>query len=136
MHRSMSLSRRAFVAGDAAAAGVAGLRPAWARSLSNGIAAKGFGTLEGPVIDLTIADTQLSVDGRSGHAVAINGSVPAPLLRLKEGQDVRLRVTNHLDEDTSIHWHGLIVPFQMDGVPGVSFPGVRPSAGPHSRQRE
>ncbi len=126
MHRSMSLSRRAFVAGGAAAAGVAGLRPAWARSVSNGIAAKGFGTLEGPLIDLTIADTELSVDGRTGHAVAINGSIPAPLLRLKEGQDVRLRVTNHLDEDTSIHWHGLIVPFQMDGVPGVSFPGIRP----------
>ncbi|HWK65705.1 MAG TPA: copper resistance system multicopper oxidase [Rhizobiaceae bacterium] len=126
MHRSMSLSRRAFVAGGAAAAGVAGLRPAWARSASNGIAAKGFGTLEGPLIDLTIADTELGVDGRTGYAVAINGSIPAPLLRLKEGQDVRLRVTNHLDEDTSIHWHGLIVPFQMDGVPGVSFPGIRP----------
>jgi CopA family copper-resistance protein len=58
--------------------------------------------------------------------VSINGSIPAPLIRLKEGQNVRLRVTNHLAEDTSIHWHGLIVPFQMDGVPGVSFPGIKP----------
>ena len=59
---------------------------------------------------------------RAGHAVTINGTVPGPLLRLKEGQHVRIAVTNTLDEDTSIHWHGLLVPFQMDGVPGVSFP--------------
>ncbi len=58
--------------------------------------------------------------------MTINGTVPGPLIRLKEGQHVRLSVTNTLDEDTSIHWHGLLVPFQMDGVPGVSFPGVKP----------
>src|SRR3546814_6854282 len=51
---------------------------------------------------------------------------PAPLLRLREGRNVRLAVTNTLDEDTSIHWHGVLLPFQMDGVPGVSFPGIRP----------
>ena len=56
----------------------------------------------------------------------INGTLPAPLIRLREGQNVRLSVTNRLKEDTSIHWHGLIVPFQMDGVPGVSFPGIQP----------
>ena len=52
--------------------------------------------------------------------------LPAPVLRLREGQNVRLAVTNQLDEDTSIHWHGILLPFQMDGVPGVSFPGIRP----------
>jgi FtsP/CotA-like multicopper oxidase with cupredoxin domain len=66
------------------------------------------------------------VDGRAGHAVTIHGTIPAPLIRLREGQNVRLVVENHLNEDTSIHWHGLIVPFQMDGVPGVSFPGIKP----------
>ncbi|GIK96310.1 MAG: hypothetical protein BroJett029_05190 [Alphaproteobacteria bacterium] len=67
-----------------------------------------------------------TVDGRTGEAVTINGTVPAPLIRLREGQNVRIAVTNTLDEDTSIHWHGVLVPFQFDGVPGVSFPGIRP----------
>jgi CopA family copper-resistance protein len=56
----------------------------------------------------------------------VNGSLPAPLIRLREGQTARLSVTNTLDEDTSIHWHGVLLPFHMDGVPGVSFPGIRP----------
>src|SRR3546814_16719654 len=68
----------------------------------------------------------LTADGETTHAIGINGTVPAPLLRLKEGQNVRLSVTNQLDEDSSIHWHGLLVPFPMDGVPGASFPGIRP----------
>ena len=59
-------------------------------------------------------------------AWAYNGTVPGPLLRLKEGERVRISVTNSLEEETSIHWHGLLVPFQMDGVPGVSFPGIPP----------
>jgi CopA family copper-resistance protein len=101
------------------------VRPAWARTVSHGIAGKGFGTLMGSDIALTIADTAFNVNGRAGHAIAINGTISAPLIRLREGEQVRLAVTNHLDEDTSIHWHGLIVPFEMDGVPGVSFPGIR-----------
>jgi CopA family copper-resistance protein len=56
----------------------------------------------------------------------VNGTAPAPLIRLTEGQQVRIAVTNRLREDTSIHWHGLLLPFQMDGVPGISFPGIRP----------
>ena len=126
MTGSISMNRRAFVAGGTALLGVAGARPAWARNVSTGLAAKDFGTLTGNAIDLTIAETAFHVDGRHGHAIAINGTIPAPLLRLREGENVRLSVTNHLDEDTSIHWHGLIVPFQMDGVPGVSFPGIKP----------
>ena len=99
--------------------------PAWAQTASHGLASKGFGTLTGPLVDLTVSEHQFTVDGRNGHAIAINGTIPAPLIRLKEGQNVRLRVNNHLDEDTSIHWHGLIVPFHMDGVPGISFPGIK-----------
>jgi CopA family copper-resistance protein len=83
-------------------------------------------TLSGEDIRLTIGHSSFAVGGRIGHAVTINGTLPAPLIRLREGQNVRIAVTNTLDEDTSIHWHGLILPFQMDGVPGVSFPGIRP----------
>lgn|GEM_PF-3734269 len=53
--------------------------------------------------------------------MTVNGLLPAPLLRLREGQNARFSVTNTLDEDTSIHWHGVLLPFQMDGVPGISF---------------
>jgi CopA family copper-resistance protein len=120
------MNRRAFIVGGATAASMAGLYPAWASSLSHGLAGKGSDTLAGNDIALTIAQTDFSVDGRIAHAVTMNGTIPAPLLRFREGDKVRLSVTNHLEEDTSIHWHGLIVPFEMDGVPGISFPGIRP----------
>ncbi|TAJ69850.1 MAG: copper resistance system multicopper oxidase [Phenylobacterium sp.] len=100
------------------------LFPGWARSATPGLST--LPTLSGEDIKLTVGHSALKVDGRAGHAVTVNGTVPAPLIRLKEGQTVRLSVTNTLDEDTSIHWHGLLVPFAMDGVPGVSFPGIPP----------
>jgi CopA family copper-resistance protein len=121
----ITLHRRAFLGGGAALAAAAGLQPSWAHSASQGVVAKGLGTLSGEDIRLVVAKTNFMVDGRTSHAVAINGTIPAPLLRLKEGQNVRITVDNQLDEDTSIHWHGFIVPFQMDGVPGISFPGIR-----------
>ena len=77
-------------------------------------------------IDLRIAETSFGIGRQRGTATTINGSIPGPLLRLQEGEDVVLRVTNGLQEDTSIHWHGLLVPFDMDGVPGISFPGIKP----------
>jgi CopA family copper-resistance protein len=80
------------------------------------------------VVDLSIADFRFVLDGRIGSAIALNGSVPGPLLRLREGETAVLRVTNHLKESTSIHWHGLLVPAEMDGVPGVSFAGIAPGA--------
>ena len=121
----LTLNRRTFLWGGAAAAGMTGLFPAWAKSVSHGVAAKGFGTLAGNDIGITIANTSFAVDGRPGHAITMNGTIPGPLLRLKEGQNVRITVRNELNEDTSIHWHGVLVPFQMDGVPGVSFPGIK-----------
>lgn len=105
--------------------GLQGLLPAWAQTGSPGLKAD-LPTLNGPNIDLTVGHSPFTVGGRTGHAVTINGVLPAPLLRLREGQNVRLSVTNGLDEDTSIHWHGLLLPFQMDGVPGISFPGIKP----------
>ena len=86
----------------------------------------GFDEVRGPVIDLSIGSGHRIVEGRRGPGVAVNGSVPGPLIRLTEGQNVRLNVTNNLDVDSSIHWHGLLLPFQYDGVPGISFPGIKP----------
>ena len=121
----LATNRRGFLAGGAAAAGMAGLYPAWASSVSHGVAAKGFGTLTGNDIAITVANTTFPVDGRVGHAITMNGTIPGPLIRLKEGEKVRISVRNELDEDTSIHWHGVLLPFRMDGVPGISFPGIK-----------
>ena len=99
--------------------------PAWAQPVSSGITAP-LPTVSGNDITLRIARQTMRIDGKVSRAIGINGTVPAPLVRLKEGQNARLTVVNDLDEDSSIHWHGLILPFQMDGVPGVSFPGIKP----------
>lgn len=122
--RATSFHRRDLLQGLAVLGGGA-LLPGWARSQTPGLA-RAAG-LSGEEISLNISHVPLKIDGRAAHAVGINGSVPGPLIRLTEGQKVRIAVTNALpDEDTSIHWHGLLVPFQMDGVPGLSFPGIRP----------
>ena len=101
------------------------LFPAWAESGTAGLN-PGIGTVSGADIALSIGHAPFRVGGRSGHAVTVNGTLPGPIIRLKEGQRVRLAVTNTLNEDSSIHWHGILLPFQMDGVPGVSFPGIKP----------
>lgn len=80
----------------------------------------------GGAVDLVVDRTPFGWAGRSATAVSINGTVPGPILRFREGEAAILRVTNRLQEDTSIHWHGLLIPSGMDGVPGVSFPGIRP----------
>ena len=118
-----SLLRGAAILGGGAA--ISSLLPTWALSAAPGLVST-LPTLSGEEIKLTIGHTPIIIDGKSQHAVTINGTVPGPLLRLKEGQRVRIAVTNTLDEDTSIHWHGLLVPSPMDGVPGVSFPGIPP----------
>jgi len=120
--------RRSLLRGAAGGMGLLaaqGLVPAWARSGTAGLRAD-LPTLHGPDVALSVGRSPFTVGGRTGHAVTVNGTLPAPLIRLREGQNVRLSVTNHLDEDTSIHWHGLLLPFQMDGVPGISFPGIKP----------
>lgn len=93
-----------------------------------GVASALFGalpTLAG-TYDLTIGSTTINVSGSDRSALTINGTVPGPTLRFNEGEDLVINVTNTLDEDTSIHWHGLIVPFREDGVPGISFAGIKP----------
>ncbi|PZO76267.1 MAG: copper-binding protein [Sphingomonas hengshuiensis] len=125
-----SIDRRGLLRGSMALGGTAALSawyPAWAQPVSAGIV-RPLPTVSGDDITLRIAHHMMTIDGRESHAIGINGTVPAPLIRLREGQTVRLHVENALDEDSSIHWHGLIVPFHMDGVPGVSFPGIRPGS--------
>ncbi|RME62822.1 MAG: copper resistance system multicopper oxidase [Alphaproteobacteria bacterium] len=122
------VNRRRFLSTAAAAGGLlaaGAMLPAWARS-ARAQAQAGLGVLSGKTFDLVIDHAPLTIDGRKGKAVAINGTVPAPLLRWREGDRITLRVANRLAEDTSIHWHGILLPFQMDGVPGVTFPGIRP----------
>lgn len=120
----MRLHRRGLLTLGAATLG-SSLWPAWAQTNNRGTVSP-LATLSGPDIALTVDHTAWSIGGRKGHAVTVNGTIPGPLLRLRQGQTVRLAVTNRLEEETSIHWHGLLVPFQMDGVPGVSFPGIKP----------
>ena len=123
-----TLDRRSFLRGAGFAGGTAALAawlPAWAQPVSEGLTVP-IPTVSGTDITLKIARQTMTIDGRRSAAIGINGTVPAPLIRLREGQTVRLNVINDLDEDSSIHWHGLILPPQHDGVPGVSFPGIKP----------
>ncbi len=120
-----TLSRRTFVTGLAASGLLGGLglwrSPAWAAA--EGAASS---TLSGTQFDLLIGETPVNLTGRPRLAQTINGGLPGPLLRWKEGDTVTLRVRNRLAEHASIHWHGLILPANMDGVPGLSFDGIAP----------
>ena len=125
---AFALNRRNFVAAAAAGGGtvaLASLFPAWAQPVSSGINAP-LPVVSGNDITLRIARQTMRIDGKVSRAIGINGTVPGPLVRLKQGQTARLNVVNDLDVESSIHWHGLLLPFQMDGVPGVSFPGIKP----------
>ncbi|AKH68815.1 copper-resistance protein, CopA family [Spongiibacter sp. IMCC21906] len=119
-----SKSRRRFITQAGATGAILGLNslvPAFA----GGTLGLSPEQATGP-IDLNITRQPLDIGGRMGDTVTISGSIPGPLVRLKEGQDAVIRVTNQLDEDTSIHWHGLLLPYEMDGVPGVSYAGIKP----------
>ena len=118
-------SRRTFVKGLAAGGILGGLglwrTPVWAVT-SPGLPS----VLTGNEFDLFIGETPVNITGSPRTAMTINGSLPGPLLRWREGETVTLRVKNRLDQDTSIHWHGIILPANMDGVPGLSFHGIAP----------
>ena len=114
-------TRRSFVQGAAAVAALGALS-----SPARVLAAARQSELAGTHFDLEIAELPVNYTGRPSSATAVNGQVPGPLLRVKEGDTVTLRVTNRLSEMTSIHWHGLVLPPEMDGVPGISFPGIAP----------
>ncbi|MGE3993829.1 multicopper oxidase domain-containing protein, partial [Pseudorhodoplanes sp.] len=75
---------------------------------------------------MTVADAMFTTGTRRGPGVTVNGTIPGPLLRLKEGQNLVVDLVNDSSMGTSIHWHGLLVPFLMDGVPGVTMAAVEP----------
>ncbi|EHK69075.1 twin-arginine translocation pathway signal:copper-resistance protein CopA [Pseudomonas psychrotolerans L19] len=118
-------SRRTFVKGLAAAGMLGGLglwrSPSWAAAGSTALS-----TLTGTEFDLSIGEMPVNITGKRRTAMVINGGLPGPLLRWREGDTVTLRVRNRLDAATSIHWHGIILPPNMDGVPGLSFAGIEP----------
>jgi len=123
---ALCLPRRRFVQGLAIGGSLAGLgllRPSTTWALTN----PGQPTvLSGTDFALEIAEIPVNFTGAARMATTINGGVPGPILRWKEGTTVSLRVANKLRTPTSIHWHGIVVPFQMDGVPGISFDGIPP----------
>ena len=117
-----TVSRRRFVQGMVGGA----LLLASLRNVSSGAQDRRPSVLTGPDFDLTIDETPVNYTGRPRVATAVNAQVPAPVLRMRQGDLVTIRVTNRLAARTSIHWHGFILPADMDGVPGVSFPGIAP----------
>jgi len=120
------VSRRTFVKGLAVGGAAASLGLWRTPALAQGNPPVAWTALSGTAFDLRIGETPMNFTGTPRVAFTVNGSVPAPTLRWKEGDTVTLRVANTLDEDASIHWHGILLPANMDGVPGLSFHGIRP----------
>ena len=125
---TMSVSRRRFVKGLAAGGVLLGVSAPLRHVLAQDVIASGTAApvLKGTQFDLVVAESPVNFTGKPAIATTINGTLPAPTLRWKEGETVTIRVTNRLAVSTSIHWHGIILPFQMDGVPGISFNGIAP----------
>ena len=124
--RAIDAQRRTLLAGlgGAGVASALGLAsgPIWGADAS----ASSPQELRGTDFELVIAETPVNITGQNRIATAVNGQVPAPTLYWREGDTVTLRVTNRLKVPTSIHWHGILVPADMDGVPGLSFKGIAP----------
>ncbi|MCP5399961.1 MAG: copper resistance system multicopper oxidase [Sphingobium sp.] len=125
-----AIDRRKFLTRSAGAASLLGLGhalPAWARGSHGGtMVRKGSDVLSGEHLTMTVADSSFATASRHGPAVTVNGTLPGPLLRLREGQNLVVDLENNSSMGTSIHWHGLLVPFLMDGVPGVTMAAVEP----------
>jgi CopA family copper-resistance protein len=120
-HPASTLARRRFVQGVAVTSAFAALQPG-----RGALAAGPQQVLSGTDIQLELSQIPINITGRAMTATAINGQVPGPILRLREGDTVTLSVTNRLPFTSSIHWHGLRVPSPMDGVPGFSYGGIAP----------
>jgi len=123
---SKTVSRRHFVLGASSVLALSALpfsRKTWASPLA---APNSPTILSGNQFDLQIGYQKVNFTGTERIATTVNGIFPGPILRWKEGERVTLRVTNNLKEDSSIHWHGLILPSTMDGSPGFDFAGIKP----------
>jgi CopA family copper-resistance protein len=126
----VQITRRRFVQGLAAGAVVAVLSP-WRPCEATAAPRRGpYGipSLSGTEFDLAIEPTWVNITGTPCMAMLINGMLPGPVLRWREGQTVTMRVTNRLNTSTSLHWHGVLVPNDMDGVPGITYAGIAPGA--------
>ena len=117
------IARRRFVQGLAAGGALAALG-GWRAALAQ--PARQAAELRGTEFHLEIGETPVNFTGATRVGTTVNGQIPAPLLRWREGDTVTLHVTNRLREQSSIHWHGILLPTDMDGVPGLSFPGIDP----------
>ena len=119
------ISRRTFVKGIVASSLLAsGAVPLLANSDIQKV--QRTKTLEGTEFFLTIDKTIVNFTGQKAIATTVNGMLPAPTLKWREGDEITLHVKNNLTVDSSIHWHGIILPFEMDGVPGLTFDGIKP----------
>ncbi|MAT66287.1 MAG: copper resistance protein CopA [Gammaproteobacteria bacterium] len=122
-------TRRRLLQALAASGLITGLSPVLPNYAASAAVNRGnvpAGKARDVTMDIAIRRETIDIAGDRASATTINHSIPGPLIELWEGRQAVLRVTNHLDEDSSIHWHGILLPFEMDGVPGVTFPGIRP----------
>ncbi len=123
---TLPISRRRFVQGLAAGGAVAALGWGGWQAFGETGQRQAPTTLTGKDFELTIDSLPVNFNGRHSVATAVNDSVPGPILKWREGDTVTVAVTNHLKVPTSIHWHAIRLPADMDGVPGLSFPGIAP----------
>jgi FtsP/CotA-like multicopper oxidase with cupredoxin domain len=133
--RSMSATRGAALVAGCTPPGIASRPMIFTADAAGDAAGSGADALRSPTgprsrYDIVVDRTPVTVGRVTRRALTFDGIVPGPLVHLREGDDVTLNVTNRLRESTSIHWHGLLVPFEMDGVPGVNFPGIAPGGVP------
>ena len=124
-----NMQRRTFLEGLVVGGIILGTTP-WTSAKAAQFTAPGSlnktQVLSGTEFELNIAETAVNFTGKVRMTTMINGSIPAPTLHWREGDTVTIRVTNHLKVSSSIHWHGIILDTKMDGVPGISFPGIAP----------
>ncbi|WP_346380348.1 multicopper oxidase domain-containing protein, partial [Acidithiobacillus sp.] len=123
--QAMRPARRRFVQGMVGGGILAGAGLLRTPARASGLGTQS-GVLSGTEFHLEISEIPLNFTGRPRVATAVNGQIPAPVLRWREGDWVTLHVTNRMPVSTSIHWHGILLPDAMDGVPGVTYPGIAP----------
>ena len=127
--RGFQLPRRRFVQGLALGGVAAGLGLWRGNAMAQTAAPRA--ELRGNHFELEIDELPVDFTGRKRIATVVNGQLPAPLLRWRQGETVTLRVRNRLKVSSSIHWHGIVLPADMDGVPGLSFDGI-PAGGEYT----
>ena len=124
--KQFSLNRRQFVTGLASTTAIALMQSEGFALANEESTNKKSVELAGKKFDLNLGYTPVNYTGKTRQATSINGSVPGPILRWREGEEVTINVRNNLSDDSSLHWHGIILPNKMDGVPGLTFDGIKP----------